>query len=159
MVGVDTSGIQLSLTSCLRSSAFGLAMLALSLPPYDAWADEPVNLVAEVHFDVGSVDVTFSGHQKIDAAIEAIKKQNPREVRIFGFTDSTGDDAINQSIARNRADLVAALLVESGLDVPMRVEGLGEKGAPYRTPDNVSEPLNRCVGIIAVGGSGKSPTL
>ena len=120
---------------------------------------KPRDLVAEVHFDVGSVDVTIGGQQKIRAAIEAIKKQNPREIRIIGFTDSTGDETINQSIARHRADAVATRLIESGINVPMSIVGKGENGAPYQTPDDVSEPLNRCVGIIAVGGTAKAPTL
>ena len=159
MVSIIISGVWLPLTSRLRSGTLGLAILALSMPLSDAAADEAVRLVAEVHFDVGSADVTIAGQQKIYDALEAIRKQNPREIRIIGFTDSTGDQAINRSIARNRADAVAARLIESGLNVPMSVVGKGEDGAPYRTPDGVSEPLNRCVGIIAVGGTVRSPAL
>ena len=161
MVVISINAFEAWLTpaSRLRLGALGLAILAFSCPSSDALADEAARLVAEVHFDVGSADVTIGGQQKIHAAIEAIKKQNPREIRIIGFTDSTGDEAVNLSIARNRADAVAAFLIGSGLNMPMSIVGKGEKGAPYRTPDNVSEPLNRCVGIIAVGGTVKPPTL
>ena len=43
--------------------------------------------------------------------------------------------------------------MKQGITVPLVVEGRGEKGAPYKIADGVSEPLNRCVGIIAVNRS------
>jgi outer membrane protein OmpA-like peptidoglycan-associated protein len=107
-------------------------------------------LLTEVHFDSGSADVTVVGERKIKQAIEAIKNQNPREIKILGFTDSKGNAAANKTIATARADRVARFLREAGLDVPMTVEGRGEDGGPHQIPDGVSEPLNRCVGIIAV---------
>ena len=116
---------------------------------------EPPKLVdkflTEVHFDSGSADITVVGDRKIKQAIEAIKKQNPRQVRILGFTDSKGDAAANKSVATARADSVAQMLRKAGINVPLIVEGKGEEGGPHQIPDGVSEPLNRCVGIIAVG--------
>lgn len=116
---------------------------------------EPPKLVdkflTEVHFDSGSADITVVGDRKIKQAIEAIKKQNPRQVRILGFTDSKGDAAANKSVATARADSVARMLKKAGINVPLVVEGKGEEGGPHQIPDGVSEPLNRCVGIIAVG--------
>jgi outer membrane protein OmpA-like peptidoglycan-associated protein len=107
-------------------------------------------LLTEVHFDPGSANVTVVGKRKIDQAIEAIKKQKPREIRILGFTDSKGNEATNKAVATARATNVARLLKEHGINVPLVVEGRGENGGPHKIPDNVSEPLNRCVGIIAV---------
>ncbi len=107
-------------------------------------------LLTEVHFDSGGVNITYVGKHKIAKAIEAIKEQNPVEIRIFGFSDSLGDPVSNKATSQTRADNVARIIKESGLDVPMVVEGRGEGAGPYQTPDGVSEPLNRCVGIIAV---------
>lgn len=107
-------------------------------------------LLAEVHFDPASVDVTFVGKQKIEQAAEAIKKQKPRKVRILGFTDSKGDAAVNKIVGGARAQNVARFLKEAGIDVPLEVVGRGEDGGPHKIPDGISEPLNRCVGIIAV---------
>jgi outer membrane protein OmpA-like peptidoglycan-associated protein len=107
-------------------------------------------LLTEVHFDPGSANVTVVGRRKIDQAIEAIKKQNPREIRILGFTDSTGTEVTNKAVAGARAANVARLLKEHGINVPLVIEGRGETGGPHTIPDNNSEPLNRCVGIIAV---------
>ncbi|MGI9485724.1 MAG: OmpA family protein [Geminicoccaceae bacterium] len=118
-----------------------------------ALAADKNTLLTEVHFDIGSAAVTPGGEQKIRQAIVAIKEQNPSEIRIIGFTDSTGDEAMNREIAHNRAESVANLLVKQGITVPLVVEGRGEKGAPYKIADDISEPLNRCVGIIAVSKS------
>ena len=107
-------------------------------------------LLTEVHFDSASAKITFVGNQKIQKAIEAIKKDNPIEIRIFGFTDTLGDPVSNKATAQARADSVASAIREAGLDIPLVVEGRGEGVGPYKTPDGLSEPLNRCVGIIAV---------
>jgi outer membrane protein OmpA-like peptidoglycan-associated protein len=107
-------------------------------------------LLTEVHFDSASAKITFVGNQKIQKAIEAIKKDNPIEIRIFGFTDTLGDPVSTKATAQARADSVASAIREAGLDIPLVVEGRGEGVGPYKTPDGLSEPLNRCVGIIAV---------
>jgi hypothetical protein len=113
---------------------------------------EASKLLTEVHFDPGSANITYVGQQKIQQAIEAIKKRNPREVRILGFTDSKGSAEANKVVATARANNVAKALKDAGLNVSFVVEGRGEGGGPYKIPDGISEPLNRCVGIIAVGG-------
>lgn len=107
-------------------------------------------LLTEVHFDPASAKITFVGNQKIKKAIEEIKDQKPIEIRVFGFTDTLGDPVSNKAIAQARADIVAKAIKEAGLDIPLVVKGRGEGVGPYQTPDGLSEPLNRCVGIIAV---------
>jgi outer membrane protein OmpA-like peptidoglycan-associated protein len=133
------------------AALLGAGCLALTAAAAPAAAQDKMKLLTEVHFDMGSANVTYGGKKKIASAIKAIKDQKPRELRIFGFTDTTGDEDLNKAIARSRADNVASLLMEQGITVPMVVEGKGEHGAPYNIPDGMSEPLNRCVGIIAVG--------
>jgi outer membrane protein OmpA-like peptidoglycan-associated protein len=146
-------------TSLLNVMATVVAALALALPGTAAIAAEKSRLLTEVHFDTGSANITLGGQQKIEKAIAAIKKQNPREIHVIGFTDSTGDSALNLVISRDRANNVASVLSKNGITVPLVIEGKGENGAPYKIPDDMSEPLNRCVGIIAVGGTEKQPTL
>ncbi len=139
-----------------RSTLLTGVMLMVSLLlhlPSPAFAVDKTKLLTEVHFDMGSAQVTPGGEQKIKQAIAAIKEQSPSEIRIIGFTDSVGDATLNREIAHSRAESVANLLVKQGVTIPLVVEGRGEKGAPYKIADNVSEPLNRCVGIIAVNRS------
>ncbi|MGI9434882.1 MAG: OmpA family protein [Geminicoccaceae bacterium] len=149
----------------LRAAAAGTLLSAvMMMSPGSGIAGELSKLITEIHFDAGSSHITIAGRQKVKEAIKAIEQQEPSEIRIFGFTDTTGDDAVNKTIAHHRATNVAALLVNQGVSIPMIVEGMGEHGAPYKIPDNVSEPLNRCVGIVAVGTSSgpaskKSPSM
>ncbi len=138
------------------SLLFGLVMAAgMWLTPAVAEQDgnqtAKTTLLTEIHFDPGSAEVTYGARQKLSAVVNQIKKRKPSEIRVVGFTDSIGDVAINRVMAQMRADSVASMLIERGITVPMVIEGKGEEGAPFPTPDNVSEPLNRCVGIIAVG--------
>ena len=141
--------------TCGVSTPIAVIFVAFALfgaPSSGLTADKSA-LLTEVHFDPGSTAVTPGGRLKIKKAIAAIKEQNPSSIRIIGFTDSTGDEAINRKISYSRAENVASLLAEQGITIPMVVEGKGETGAPYKIKDNTSEPLNRCVGIIAVSGS------
>ncbi len=145
--------------STMKAMAIGLAAISLSLPAPAALAGDKSKLLTEVHFNPGSSNVTLGGRQKIKAAIAAIKKENPNEIHVIGFSDSTGDEQVNRTISLHRADNVASLLAEHGITVPVMIEGKGENGAPYKIPDNVSEPLNRCVGIIAVSDPEKRAPL
>lgn len=142
-------GSRYRLTALVAALAAGMSWSAPT-----AFADDKVQLLIEVHFDPGSADVTLGGQKKIEQAIAKIAAQSPREIHVIGFADSTGDAAINRTISRERADNVASMLAESGVTLPLVIEGRGEDGAPYAIPDDTSEPLNRCVGILAVGSRG-----
>ncbi|MGI9484741.1 MAG: OmpA family protein [Geminicoccaceae bacterium] len=127
--------------------------------PIDAAADEGFGpfislnageeLLAEIHFDSGSTQPTYIGKRKIEHVLNDLKALNPKQLRIVGFTDRTGSDAANQAISEARAESVADLLQERGLDIPVVIDPRGESNLLYPTPDGEAEPLNRCVGIIA----------
>ena len=106
-------------------------------------------LLAEIHFDSGSTHPTYIGKRKIEHVLKDLKTLNPKQLRIVGFTDRTGSDAANQAISEARAENVADLLQEHGLDIPVVIDPRGESNLLYPTPDGEAEPLNRCVGIIA----------
>lgn len=107
--------------------------------------------LAEVHFERASAALTPGGETRALAAIEAMKEMPLAAVRIVGHTDTTGDPEANDRLSRARAEAVADFLVANGI-APSLVEvaWLGEKAPPVATRDGVSEPLNRCVGIIPV---------
>ncbi len=106
-------------------------------------------LLAEIHFDSGSTQPTYIGRRKIEHVMKDLKALNPKQLRIVGFTDRAGSDAVNQAISEARAENVADLLVQHGLDIPVVIDPRGEQNLLYPTPDGEAEPLNRCVGIIA----------
>ena len=106
-------------------------------------------LLAEIHFDSGSTKPTYIGRRKIEHVLKDLEALNPKQLRIVGFTDRTGSDAVNKAISEARAEGVADLLQEHGLDIPVVIDPRGENNLLYPTPDGEAEPLNRCVGIIA----------
>lgn len=106
-------------------------------------------LLAEIHFDSGSTQPTYIGKRKIEHVLKDLKTLNPKQLRIVGFTDRTGSAAVNKVISEARAENVADLLQEHGLDIPVVIDPRGETNLLYPTPDGEAEPLNRCVGIIA----------
>jgi hypothetical protein len=83
---------------------------------------------AKVYFDSGSATVGPDGTSMINAAADAIKKDNLK-VTVTGYTDKTGDTAKNEELAKNRAAAVrdalkAAGVPESNVDMkpPLFVE-------------------------------------
>ncbi|MGI9436323.1 MAG: OmpA family protein [Geminicoccaceae bacterium] len=111
--------------------------------------DAGEELLAEIHFDSSSTEPTYIGHKKIEHVIAGLKEAKATQLRIVGFTDRTGSEALNKIIAEERAENVADLLQQHGLDIPVIIDPRGEEGLLYPTPDGKTEPLNRCVGIIA----------
>ena len=111
--------------------------------------DAGEELLAEIHFDRSSTEPTYIGQKKIEDVIAGLKEANATQLRIVGFTDRTGSEATNKAIAEERAENVADLLQQHGLDIPVVIDPRGEEGLLYPTPDGEAEPLNRCVGIIA----------
>lgn len=111
--------------------------------------DAGEELLAEIHFESSNTEPTYIGHKKIEQVIAGLKESKATQLRIVGFTDRTGSEALNKVIAEERAEGVADLLQQHGLDIPVVIDPRGEEGLLYPTPDGETEPLNRCVGIIA----------
>lgn len=111
--------------------------------------DAGEELLAEIHFDSSSTEPTYIGQKKIEHVIAGLKEAKVTQLRIVGFTDRVGPEALNKAIAEERAENVADLLQQHGLDIPVVIDPRGEDGLLYPTPDGTTEPLNRCVGIIA----------
>jgi outer membrane protein OmpA-like peptidoglycan-associated protein len=84
---------------------------------------------AKVYFETGSATPGPGGMSMINAAADAIKKDNLK-VAVSGYTDKTGDAAKNEELAKNRAVAVrdalkAAGVAEADIDMkpPLFVEG------------------------------------
>ena len=108
-------------------------------------------MVAEVHFNPGSADLTPGGRSKTAQAAENIKSMEGGKIRVVGYTDTTGSSGYNKHLALMRADSIAGLLESLGVSRELiEVVGQGEEGTPVPTDDQVPEPLNRCAGIFVV---------
>ncbi|WP_339467667.1 OmpA family protein [Pseudomonas sp. EL_65y_Pfl1_R83] len=103
----------------------------------------------DVLFDTGKAELK-PGSQRDFQALANFLLQNPeRQVRVEGFTDSTGGDAYNQSLSERRAQAVARGLQRLGVGAE-RIAVMGY-GKQYPVADNLSAPsrqLNRRVEVI-----------
>lgn len=133
--------------------------------PKDDLAQEPLTLdpvmtavpvqtpmgvrVSLVHFDRGSADVSPGGKRKADEVAAWIKANGAEAIQVQGFADTRGTKEDNKELSERRARSVAALLEDAGIDQSsIEIISHGEDKLPEVTEDQISEPLNRCVGIF-----------
>lgn len=107
--------------------------------------------VGQVHFNPGSAALTPGAERKTLEAAGRIQSMDVEVVRVVGYSDTMGGADGNQHLSLRRADTIAALLEDIGIPrAKIEIVGRGEDGIPEPTPDQVSEPLNRCAGIFVV---------
>jgi OmpA-OmpF porin, OOP family len=115
-----------------------------------------ITLGADVLFAFGSAELGVPAREQLTGAIERIRSDRPRLVRVEGHTDAIGDAASNQTLSERRAAAVRAALAEQMSDVPVEAVGFGEDRpvAPNELPDGTDNPggrqQNRRVAIVLV---------
>jgi outer membrane protein OmpA-like peptidoglycan-associated protein len=112
-----------------------------------------VTLAADVLFRFDSASLSRRAQSRITEAAERIAEDDPRVVRVTGYTDSRGSDAYNLGLSRRRAAAVTeALRAElssggsGGEAAPrLRTSGRGEADpvAPNTKPDGTDNPRGR----------------
>lgn len=109
-----------------------------------------VRLPDGVTFARGSADINPGFYQTLDAVADSLIKYPNSLIDVYGFTDTTGSAALNQSLSERRAQTVADYLAARGVARSrLATRGFGEEYDQLRvkTGDNVDEPLNRRVEI------------
>ncbi|NVE95472.1 OmpA family protein [Altererythrobacter lutimaris] len=109
-----------------------------------------VRLPDGVTFASGSADINPGFYETLNTVADSLIKYPDSLIDVYGFTDTTGSDALNQRLSEQRAETVANYLVARGVSrARIETQGFGEQAAYLRVPtgDNVAEPLNRRVEI------------
>lgn len=109
-----------------------------------------VRLPDGVTFASGSASINPGFYSTLDAVADSLLKYPNSLVDVYGFTDTTGSDALNQRLSEQRAQAVADYLAARGVARSrLATQGFGERYDYLRvkTGDNVAEPLNRRVEI------------
>lgn len=109
-----------------------------------------VRLPDGVTFARGSADINPGFYTTLDAVADSLIKYPNSLVDVYGFTDTTGSDALNQRLSEQRAQSVADYLAARGVARSrFATRGFGEAYDQLRikTADGVDEPLNRRVEI------------
>lgn len=128
---------------------------ALDAEPTDS--DTLLALPGDVLFAFDAAVVTAAGHDTLADVAELIALEDPPAVRVEGHTDSVGSPAYNQSLSEGRAQAVAQVLVEQGIDAALLTVtgwGQGRPAVANTHPDGSDDPdgrqRNRRVEIILV---------
>jgi outer membrane protein OmpA-like peptidoglycan-associated protein len=103
-----------------------------------------------LYFASGS-ELTSESLAQVSQIIDTIKTRAPTEVIVIGHTDTTGSDALNARLARERATTVEKMLKGKmpSLD-RVTVQSHGSRDLLIATPPNVVEPRNRRVEVVVL---------
>ncbi|MBV6289668.1 OmpA family protein [Pseudomonas aegrilactucae] len=108
-----------------------------------------VMTLGDVLFDTGHAELKNSASRTVLKLVQFLQLNPRRVVRIEGYTDSTGASEDNLVLSRDRAQAVADMLVDLGVDERrIQVEGYGDQ---YPVEANASErgrAQNRRVEIV-----------
>lgn len=102
-----------------------------------------------VLFDTDKFVVREAAQETVSRIGKTLVKVGLNEVRVYGYTDSVGSDTYNEQLSARRADAVAGVLVDAG----MQRAGIQTIGAGKRNPvaDNgtpAGRAQNRRVAIV-----------
>lgn len=109
-----------------------------------------VRLPDGVTFARGSSAINPGFSASLDSVATSLINYPNSLIDVYGFTDTTGSDALNQRLSEQRAQAVADYLAARGVATSrMETRGYGESYDYLRvkTADGVDEPLNRRVEI------------
>ncbi|CAG0954498.1 Outer membrane protein P5 [Burkholderiales bacterium] len=102
-----------------------------------------------VHFDEGKDRLSDDSRAVLDQAFAEIASRPVPDVLVVGHTDRVGSDAVNDALARQRADSVRTELVRRGLPPEsVQASSRGSRDPIVPTAAGVAEPRNRRVEII-----------
>lgn len=109
-----------------------------------------VRLPDGVTFARGSSTINPGFYDSLNAVADSLIQYPNSLVDVYGFTDTTGSDGLNQRLSEDRAQAVADYLAARGVARGrLATRGFGEDydNLRVKTADGVDEPLNRRVEI------------
>lgn len=109
-----------------------------------------VNLPDGVTFATGSATINSAFRATLDNVAANLVQYPNSLIDVYGYTDTTGGNDLNQRLSEQRAQAVANYLISRGVSSSrIRWQGYGEQydHLKVKTADGVNEPLNRRVEI------------
>jgi outer membrane protein OmpA-like peptidoglycan-associated protein len=118
---------------------FGAAMAALPSRP----------MQFTLYFIEGRDEFTDASKKDIDGVFAEIAGRPVPDVLVIGHTDKVGNDAVNDVLSRQRAEVVRKALIARGIAPDNVVAiGRGKREPVVPTADGVAEARNRRVEIL-----------
>jgi outer membrane protein OmpA-like peptidoglycan-associated protein len=101
-----------------------------------------------LHFIEGRDELTEESKRLFDGIQAEIARRPVPDVVVIGHTDKVGNDAFNDALSRQRAEVVRNALLQRGLAADRVLAiGRGKREPTVATADGVAEPRNRRVEI------------
>jgi len=133
---VDGTGTEITVSGTLQSESDRAPTIAASeaVPGVTAIIDElevsvadDLNALDTIPFATGSATILPEGQAIVDEAAALISGTDGAAFEVQGYTDITGDDAINLALSEARAAAVVDALVAAGVDpAALTPKGFGE---------------------------------
>ena len=118
---------------------YGAALAARPLPPQQF----------TLYFVEGKDEFTDESRRAFDGVLGEIARRPVPDVLVIGHTDKVGSDAFNDTLSRQRAEVVRKALVARGIAPDsIVVVGRGKREPIVPTADGVAEARNRRVEIL-----------
>jgi OOP family OmpA-OmpF porin len=120
-------------------ATYGPALAAQPLPPAQF----------TLFFVENKDELTEESKRIVESVFAEIARRPVADVIVIGHTDTVGNDAVNDALSRQRADVVRAAFAARGLAADKVVTiGRGKRELAVPTGDGVPEPRNRRVEIL-----------
>lgn len=101
-----------------------------------------------LYFETGGAELTAESKALLPQILERARARTALDMSVVGHTDTVGKADANELLALKRANAIAELLRQRGLqNATLTVESHGERNLLVATPDETPEPRNRRVEI------------
>ncbi len=84
-----------------------------------------------VYFAYDSAELVEEATRWLQYNVRCLKAREAKKLTLHGHADSRGPSAYNQKLSIDRGEAVKAALAREGLDIPIQIQGFGER-APLR---------------------------
>jgi OOP family OmpA-OmpF porin len=102
-------------------------------------------------FETGRADLTPDSEPALDEAVNALKEHPDWKIRVEGFTDNRGSNAVNDKLSSARAEAVANWLADHGVDHDrLSSKGYGDRRPVTSNPTPEGRAKNRRVELVRV---------
>ena len=108
-----------------------------------------VSMGADILFTFDSYQVSNEGTAAARALAGYLVKHRRTTVEVNGYTDTRGTPQYNDTLSQNRANAVAQIMIQAGVDASrVTPHGFGETNLAVETPDETKEIKNRRVEVV-----------
>jgi len=148
---------QQNISANQQKIAQNMAGIEANTKRFTALSDYDVRGQATVNFDVGSTKIAAKDQIELKELANAATRLKGYIIEVTGYTDSTGDAAINTKLSEDRAKAVVTYLMQKG-EVPVRhivaPGAMGEYGAAAPNETEAGRAENRRVEVKVLVNKG-----